>query len=1244
VNKPSSWTKPVIQIAAAGLGAAVAGPLGGAIGGWLGDALGSSAKELVSELGRKFGEKAGEKLLDTGADFLLDQLADSPANLDSLYRDSLRLSLESIRDQLDPALSGAADWFVHWNICLTGGVPLDLPALQAGDLAPVNLDHLFRRTLERLDAQGNAISLGSVSLNLAPRTLPPSLLAVLNLQLPALLNETFAALIVTDEYNQAWKQTSLKFEHVTVTMLKGLKEDNKQLMTGLAAANQKLDKLTTLGSRATPLDLFATVPPLPSNLISRPEITRPLIEDLRSTSGIVGLTAIEGMGGIGKTVIANEICHDPRVRETFSDGILWFTFGKQPNLTPEDLTRQMAEALNQEFKIYTSAAYRSLFIGKSVLVVLDDVWTLDAIQPFLLDSGNSRLLYTTRVREIAASLGAKNHNVGLLNDIQARIFLARWSGCDSQSLPEPQAREIIAECNGLVLGLAMIGATLRNKPATDWARILRSLKRSSLRATGIPLANYAYGTLYSSISASVDELSLEDKVRYLKLAILLEDMPAPAVLLQQIWGGGVDEVEALMSRLVDVSLANFDADGSIRLHDFQIDFLRGEYPQPAALALEHSALLRSLHVVRPHPEQFASQLIGRLISHKAELEISTLLKNLDVNAPRPLLRPLWPALEQAGSLTLRVLEGHVHSVRAVTLSADGRRVVSGSDDKTLRVWDLEGEAPPRLLQGHTDSVRAVALSADGRRAVSGSADKTLRVWDLEGKSPTRVFQGHTGSVNAIALSADGRRAVSGSDDKTLRVWDLEGKAPTRVLLGNTGSINAVALSADGRRAVSGSDDGTLRVWNLESKGSPPRLLNGAPRTRRWQWRSQTGSIEAVALSADGKRAVSGSDDGTLHVWDLEGKAPPRLLQGHTRSVRAVALDADGGRALSGSADWTLRVWDLEGKAPLRVLEGHTNWVSAVALSADGRRAVSGSDDGIVRVWDLEGKAPPHIQGHTSAVWAVALSADGRRAISGSGDGTMRVWEREGKVPPHILEGHTGSIMAAALSADGKRAVSGSIDKTLRVWDLEGKSPPRVLEGHTGSVLTVALSADGRRAISGSNDKTLRVWDLEGKSPPRILEGHTNWVSAVALSTDGGRAVSGSFDKTVRVWDLEGKSPPRILEGHADSVRAVAFSADGRRVVSGSNDETLRVWDLEGKSPPRILEGHTGLVFSVALSPDDRLAVSGSGDKTLRAWHIESRRCLAVFTFDYSAVSCSWRGNHIAAGDLKGRVHMFLWET
>jgi tetratricopeptide (TPR) repeat protein len=238
MTKASAWTKPAIQIAAAGLGAAVAGPLGGTIGGWLGNALGHSATELVKKAAEQFGEKAGEKLLDTGTDLLLDQLKGAPASLESLYRDPLRLSLDSIRVHLNPGLSDSADWFVNWKTCLTAGMPLDLPALEPGELVSANLDHVFCRTMERLDAQGNAIRLRATSINLVERTLPQSLLAVLNLQLPELLNETFAALIVTPAYEQAWKQTSF-------TMLKGLQQDNKQILTGLAAANEKLDALGT---------------------------------------------------------------------------------------------------------------------------------------------------------------------------------------------------------------------------------------------------------------------------------------------------------------------------------------------------------------------------------------------------------------------------------------------------------------------------------------------------------------------------------------------------------------------------------------------------------------------------------------------------------------------------------------------------------------------------------------------------------------------------------------------------------------------------------------------------------------------------------------------------------------------------------------------------------------------------------------------------------------------------------------
>jgi WD40 repeat protein len=187
--------------------------------------------------------------------------------------------------------------------------------------------------------------------------------------------------------------------------------------------------------------------------------------------------------------------------------------------------------------------------------------------------------------------------------------------------------------------------------------------------------------------------------------------------------------------------------------------------------------------------------------------------------PEPAQEPLSGAAATGPGVTTISL-GHTASVRSVALSGDGRTAVSGSADKTVRVWDVETSQCLKVMQGHTDSVTSVALSGDGRRAVSGSDDKTVRVWDVETSRCLKVMQGHTYSVLSVALSGDGRRAVSGSDDKTVRVWDVETSRCLKVMEGHTASVWSVALSGDGRRAVSGSEDKTVRVWDVETSQLP----------------------------------------------------------------------------------------------------------------------------------------------------------------------------------------------------------------------------------------------------------------------------------------------------------------------------------------------------------------------------------------------------------------------------------------
>jgi WD40 repeat protein len=664
-----------------------------------------------------------------------------------------------------------------------------------------------------------------------------------------------------------------------------------------------------------------------------------------------------------------------------------------------------------------------------------------------------------------------------------------------------------------------------------------------------------------------------------------------------------------------------------------------EYLKPSAEAeLLQGALRLSANVLAADAEQFASQMVGRLLPHRGLPAIQRFIAGVAAAAPAIWLRPLRPALHPPGTALVRTLEGHSDPVLGVAVTPDGKRAVSASSDNTLKVWDLETGVAPRTLEGHTAWVAGVAVTPDGKRAVSASWDNTLKVWDLEAGIALRTLAGHSGFVHGVAVTPDGKRAVSASWDNTLKVWDLETGIALRTLEGHSAPVNGVALTPDGERAVSASLDKTLKVWDLET-GVALRTLEG-----------HSDSVYGVAVTPDGKRAVSASNDRTLKVWGLESGAVLRTLEGHSNGVEGVAVTPDGKRAVSASDDRTLRVWDLESGVVLRTLEGHSDGVRGAAVMPDGKRAVSASKDNTLKVWDLEenGAALRTLEGHSSWVTGVAVTPDGKRAVSASWDATLKVWDLKTGVAPRTLEGHSAPVNGVALTPDGERAVSASWDKTLKAWDLEAGVALRTLRGHSVAVSGAAVTGDGKRAVSASWDKTLKVWDLETGVALCTLEGHSGSVDGVAVTPDGKRAVSASDDRTLKVWDLETGVALRTLEGHSDRVRGAAVTPDGKRAVSASWDKTLKVWDLETGVALRTLEGHSDSVYGVAVTPDGKRAVSASVDKTLKVWDLETGLPLTAFHCDAGAMCCACAdapraagGQMVVAGDALGRVHFLL---
>jgi WD40 repeat protein len=254
-----------------------------------------------------------------------------------------------------------------------------------------------------------------------------------------------------------------------------------------------------------------------------------------------------------------------------------------------------------------------------------------------------------------------------------------------------------------------------------------------------------------------------------------------------------------------------------KLWAMDVSSLLSDYDQISSeedLSLVQGAIRLSAHVLFRDPRQLPGQLTGRLLGMEMP-SIQSMIEEMPSKISYPWIRPINGSLTPPGGPLIRTFTGHAGWVNSVAISADGRRALSGSYDKTLKLWDIETRREIRSFLGHAGGVNSVAISADGRRALSGSYDKTLKLWDIETGREIRSFPCHADRVRSVAISADGRRALSGSDDNTLKLWDIETGKMLAEFSGD-GPITAVALAGDGWTIVAGEVSGRVHFLKLEN--------------------------------------------------------------------------------------------------------------------------------------------------------------------------------------------------------------------------------------------------------------------------------------------------------------------------------------------------------------------------------------------------------------------------------------------
>jgi eukaryotic-like serine/threonine-protein kinase len=566
-----------------------------------------------------------------------------------------------------------------------------------------------------------------------------------------------------------------------------------------------------------------------------------------------------------------------------------------------------------------------------------------------------------------------------------------------------------------------------------------------------------------------------------------------------------------------------------------------------------------------------------------------------------------------------VLSGHERFVRAVDFTPDGKRLISSGADGLVVSWDLtrgQGET----WRGHVGETNCIAISPDGALVATGGDDTTVRLWS-GGKA--RVLEGHRASVIGVVFLPGGTRLVSAAYDRTLRVWDVATGAGRVVATQPEGDdLNDLAVSSDGRTAYTVGRVGHVYVVDLET-GVGRKLLG-----------AEAGGVWKLALSPDGKRLATASNDRVVRLWDLAG-GPPLVLGGHQGRVKTVAFSPDGTRLASGADDNDIRLWDLTGGAEPRILRGHRGFVMAVQFSPDGATLASGSSDRRVRVWTVppfEARVVHPFEGSGPAVFSpsgkLSAFADGAgkialvdhttgpRALEGPPAGMLRFSPDEARLGLVTLDGSAavidlatglvrtppGTLPPAArlyFAPDSRRVVLDTRDHALRLWDVEAGSVVS-LPAEELTTVHVTFTADGRlvAGIAGSNAV---LWD--GAGAPAILP-HAGWLAeSAAFSPDGTLLATGANDHTAALWDVAARTR-RVLAGHDGPVARVAFSPDGRTLATTSDDQTARLWDI-ATGASRVLVGHENRVTQAVFSPDGHTLATASVDRTLRLWDTET---------------------------------------
>ncbi len=540
------------------------------------------------------------------------------------------------------------------------------------------------------------------------------------------------------------------------------------------------------------------------------------------------------------------------------------------------------------------------------------------------------------------------------------------------------------------------------------------------------------------------------------------------------------------------------------------------------------------------------------------------------------------------------------TVAAVSL--DGKQLALGgtADGKAvIFVRDIASGNVTKTLPGHEGAISALAFSADTTKLISGSADKTSRVWNLADGKDLAKFALHANTVTGVALNSNGTIAVSGAADNTLKIWNVADATKEAFnCAGHTGAISAVVFTPNNQSIISASADQTIRLWNPANGQQAAAIPYGQP-------------VTSLALSVDGTKIAATGSDNNVRLYQLDGKLL-FTLAGHTAAPKSVAFSTDNTRLVSSGPDNLAIVWDVMTGLALETVPV-AKGVSFAQFGTLPATLLLGSADKAIVLYTL------HIErllpGNMKAITGLAFSPPGDAVYTSSEDGTVRRYVTANGTQ-QWAQNHGAVIHELAMSPDGNLLATAGENNQVRVWAAAsgGAGPQPALAGFTAPVKSVAFSLDNLHIASGTANNLVFVHDVKTAAIEQIFAEHgAGAVESLAAAGENGKVfMTSGVDKSIRTFPLVFE---KQLAGHTGPVTSVAMvPPQGVRVLTGSDDATVRVWDLNAGNQIASL-AHGGPVTSVAVSSDGLRYASASANNTAKLWNAANNQQIAEMKGD-----------------------------